>query len=403
MSAIFKYKFTDNDFNKMLAMRKDGKRMADIAKEFSVSTTPIYYLFKQKGLMTRDVRMIDDDKISKILSLYSLGKSTPKIAIELNMPLCSVISAFKRTKTKRRRQGIGSRTHNINQNFFEKIDSDKKAYIFGLIYGDGCNKYYPEKTTYVVTLCLKSEDKYMLEDINEILQSDYELRYREETNTYILTINSKKMSEDLLKLGCVPRKSLIKKFPTYDIVPQEFFSHFLRGYFDANGSASYREKSKYGDKMISISIYSSDDFIVGLSQYLINNLLIKNACHKDGKVSYCCFAKRENVSKFFEYIYKNATIFLRRKHKRYINFKNYCRKVDDDSISKEINGIKYKRCFTCREYLPLDSFYNYKTSKSGDGKTGRCKKCSSFFSKKAWAKKNSDEIEKGKLLELANG
>lgn len=40
------------------------------------------------------------------------------------------------------------------------------------------------------------------------------------------------MCEDLINLGCVPNKSLILKFPTFDIVPEKYMSHFIRGYFD---------------------------------------------------------------------------------------------------------------------------------------------------------------------------
>jgi len=44
------------------------------------------------------------------------------------------------------------------------------------------------------------------------------------------------MVNDLERLGCISNKSLILKFPTIDQVSEEFIPHFLRGYFDGDGT-----------------------------------------------------------------------------------------------------------------------------------------------------------------------
>lgn len=51
------------------------------------------------------------------------------------------------------------------------------------------------------------------------------------------------MVNDLEKLGCVSNKSLILKFPTKEQVPENLTSHFLRGYFDGDGSVFLSENS----------------------------------------------------------------------------------------------------------------------------------------------------------------
>jgi len=43
----------------------------------------------------------------------------------------------------------------------------------------------------------------------------------------------------LIKLGCVPKKSLILTFPTEEQVPQEFIYDFIRGYIDGDGYIQY--------------------------------------------------------------------------------------------------------------------------------------------------------------------
>ena len=53
------------------------------------------------------------------------------------------------------------------------------------------------------------------------------------------------MYEDLIKLGCVPNKSLTVKFPTEEQVPKEFLSSFILGLIDGDGSIGiYKRKVK---------------------------------------------------------------------------------------------------------------------------------------------------------------
>lgn len=47
------------------------------------------------------------------------------------------------------------------------------------------------------------------------------------------------MHDDLIKHGCIPNKSLKLKFPT--TVPDKLIRHFVRGYFDGDGSIAKNE------------------------------------------------------------------------------------------------------------------------------------------------------------------
>lgn len=52
-----------------------------------------------------------------------------------------------------------------------------------------------------------------------------------------IQISSKTLTADLLKLGCTPRKSLTLKFPNDGIFKSnDLIRHFIRGYFDGDGS-----------------------------------------------------------------------------------------------------------------------------------------------------------------------
>ena len=50
-------------------------------------------------------------------------------------------------------------------------------------------------------------------------------------------LNSPHLVETLISYGCTPRKSLTLKFPDFNIFKsQSLINHFIRGYFDGDGS-----------------------------------------------------------------------------------------------------------------------------------------------------------------------
>ena len=107
--------------------------------------------------------------------------------------------------------------HYINENYFESIDSEVKAYILGFIYSDGCIYIHP--TTFVLTFTQLEQDKDILIKIKNELESDYPLLEKvQKTNgkkAIKFYAHSKKIFNDLLKLGVTPKKSLTLKFPNY--------------------------------------------------------------------------------------------------------------------------------------------------------------------------------------------
>ena len=58
----------------------------------------------------------------------------------------------------------------------------------------------------------------------------------------VLAIVSDKLSSALSKLGGTPRKSLTLEFPKF--IPKHLMSHFIRGYFDGDGSVWNGKRKK---------------------------------------------------------------------------------------------------------------------------------------------------------------
>ena len=89
-----------------------------------------------------------------------------------------------------------------------------------------------------VKLELNKKDREILEDIqkemkNEIPIRDCKARGRTGESS-ILYINSKHIAMKLADYGMIPNKSLVLQFPKW--LDKKLVPHFLRGYFDGDGS-----------------------------------------------------------------------------------------------------------------------------------------------------------------------
>jgi len=126
------------------------------------------------------------------------------------------------------------------------------AYILGFLCADG-NIIDSENSSRTRYVQFASKDKEILEKIRKALNSNHPIRIRSSqkklfpngkyytfSKTFYFRIGNKKLVSQLEKLGVPARKSKIIKFPK---VPSLYLSHFVRGYFNGDGTV-YVEKRK---------------------------------------------------------------------------------------------------------------------------------------------------------------
>ena len=179
-------------------------------------------------------------------------------------------------------------------------------------------------------MSLQEEDRDILEKIRSEIGSEKPLEFLDYTNKhdggytyknqYRLLIFNKHMCETLESVGMMPNKSLKLQFP--DIKP-ELYPHFIRGYFDGDGSISQRIISDK-NQPITISIVSTENFCKRLVEISKKYLGIKSnyydaGCH-NGITKYFTIGSQGSIKKFLDWIYQDADLFLKRKHDRYLNY-----------------------------------------------------------------------------------
>lgn len=124
----------------------------------------------------------------------------------------------------------------IIDTFFD-VWNPNMAYILGYFAADGCMYKNPRGSHYIA---FTSTDLELITQVRNILKLsnliESRTRFEGYKKAYTLQIGSKRAYVRLISLGLTPNKSLTLKLPD---IPSKLLCHFVRGYFDGDGCASF--------------------------------------------------------------------------------------------------------------------------------------------------------------------
>ena len=204
--------------------------------------------------------------------------------------------------------------YTVNVDYFKSINTRDKAYFLGLLYADG---YIGNSKSRGKEMQLGLIDLDILTTFNIYLESNHlirptKIKYVGCSQGYRLSIIRDEIYDDLIKLGCFPKKSLILKFPTLEQVSNEFISHFIRGYFDGDGCITIKNYNK-----ASVQIAGTKEFLENI-KLILNNLSITCTIRPRKNINILYFSGTNNINKFYNFIYKDKNdIFLERKYNKF--------------------------------------------------------------------------------------
>lgn len=219
----------------------------------------------------------------------------------------------------------------INENVFDKIDTEEKAYWLGFIYADGnisdAKKIYEtrKKSVYRIEISLKTDDIGHLEKLKKFLNWKGVIKINKtnfkRSDRCRIYFNNKHMWNILNSYGCTPRKSLTLTFPNENIFSNiSLIKDFIRGYIDGDGSISYLNKNH---KKMALSIIGTQNILNGIQKYLplerVNKIWKKSGCNTN---TYTLAFNLWRGYYVCNYLYKDSSIYLDRKYDKY---KEYCR------------------------------------------------------------------------------
>ena len=260
--------------------------------------------------------MFTDNEVTQIIEYYEGGKSTYAIGKLLGRPHSTIYGMLKRKGIEMREYTYNDAVH---EDFFSVIDSPAKAYILGLWFSDGNVKH---DTRHAAALFMV--DKDIIEKVIPLLYEEPIEPILKKTKTrdqFGIVIRHKNICHDLIKQGCVPKKSLVLGWPPN--LPDYLISHFLRGLTDGDGCFSYSKSIKYNTYAFTWSLTSgSSDFCREASRTMERVLGVQTTFHKKlqkGKNPYytISISKRRDLIKLIDFLYKDSHgLYMDRKYEK---------------------------------------------------------------------------------------
>jgi len=310
----------------------------EIAEQVGLNKQSLYKRLVRNGVRLKTNEVVLDEK--EVVAKYESGMTMSEIAKEHSCSTKPVFAIVKKSGVSRK-PGNCARIHHT---FFEKINSEEKAYWLGVLFADGSVGSGVQKT---ISFTVAADDVEWVERFKKAIGSDVKITFRKNKwkGAAEFVVTSEKMWIDLNKLGVIPRKSLVCKLP---VIEPSLMKHMVRGLIDGDGSIAKAQRQ--------ISLVTGSEKVKEQFGEYVNSLgleykVAKGTCWK-------IMVNAENAVVLGDELYGGATVMLRRK------FVQYKSKLKGEGVElregcKEI-GLDVARVFV-QKYHYLSSIKPSKT------------------------------------------
>lgn len=288
----------------VLDMFGQGLSIIRIAKAFDVSAGSITKVVKNK-YPDWDGRKVLPTK--DIVRRYTEGETVESISNDLSVSHKTINVRLIESGVSLREQGEYQRQHFFNDDFFEIIDTERKAYWLGFMFADG-NVSSRMKD---VSISLKESDTNHLIKFGEDIGykgKGIVTKIKQSLDSYSanlfyakVSLRSSKMALDLVSKGCIPNKSLDLQPPIS--LPKSLERHFIRGIVDGDGYIS-------GSGLASLEIVGAYDLLVWINERMDGNPI------RPHKSIWRIRLSGKKAVEYMSYLYKDAEVYLDRKEER---------------------------------------------------------------------------------------
>ena len=266
-------------------------------------------------------KIISEELKQEIINTYlSKPMSQKELSNKFNLSLPTIGKILKDTPKYSKARVFNP---DLIEDYFQVIDSEEKAYFLGLIISDGNVFIGDDGRQASISITLDLNDEYILNAFKNAVK----------TNTIIgkdgrgcgtIAVRSNIMANDLKKYGVVPRKSFITYLPSN--IDEQYMPHLIRGILDGDGSIL--AKLNHDNRFLhSISFCGSHKLMEDISNYCYEKLNLqihpKVYDYKDRELSDIKIQNIQDMKIFGDWIYDNATIYLKRKYETYLLFKEH--------------------------------------------------------------------------------
>jgi hypothetical protein len=199
--------------------------------------------------------------------------------------------------------------------------TEQSAYIFGFWLADGCIRLksnHKNKNIIYKLFNIGNTDKQIMDDICSILQCSYCI-IKPQKQHWKISYALEHPSDKLFDFCYNITNTIYKSHGQYSLpnIPPELFHHFVRGFFDGDGSIHYKHyKTRHGKTIIALQTSftggKDTNIIQQLRDWFRDNIGLGNK--KITNIPYCKLSYNQYDSMLLcQFMYKDATLYMKRK------------------------------------------------------------------------------------------
>lgn len=251
-------------------------------------------------------------------------KSTKEIGKEVGVSNTTVIKWLKVYKVRIR----GSRLYKKpNLAKLQRCNTEDVAYFLGFFAADG--NLSTDSGSERITFNLNIQDLSILRKFKKTLEVNNKITFIEPKKTKYKGKIISSGKQCVLRVNCVGLKRCLDRFQLGHIhkknrkiiissnIPNRLVRHFIRGYFDGDGCITINDRKRKPGMVIA----SSSERILLQIEGFLNREGFTTKLKRRGDSSSCYYLQINinllNIKKMYNYLYKDSTIFLPRKRKKF--------------------------------------------------------------------------------------
>lgn len=300
-----------------------GWSASKIAKEYGLDAGSIRKRIKtnnwsaKKTQRSKKLTQQELDEIKKMLNNnISLDIICEKFQVSKDTVLKRKINNHWTVVKKRNK-------YNFDESYFDVIDTEHKAYWLGFLMADGYilskrkGKRKNESQSFGFAISVK--DMEMFDYFKKDLQAENPVNiYRNTTTSFgddfsygRILLTSQHAVDSLKSHGIVENKTFVTEMPA---LSEELIPHFIRGYSDGDGSVTRDINNR-----VSWAFCGTKELLTSFQEYFGTNYKLSQRFPERHNNNWTLkISGWTNVPRLLDIVYKDATIYLKRKYDKYV-------------------------------------------------------------------------------------
>lgn len=302
----------------IVAAYLSGATASEAVAPFGYSTRACYSVLRRHSIEKRG-QFIPKEQELKIVEAYLAGASQEKAAALFGYTgrTCDAIlkrnNIVPRNRSQARR--LVPRRYNVDEAFFDKIDTEEKAYWLGFLTADGA--VYTDAHETIIRIQLKATDVNHLHKFAAALHSEHPVvvaeknGYKKRLQAHIL-INSVRLVTALNQLGLNNRKSFTVE-PCQQ-VPPSLLSAYWRGIFDGDGHIGFVTSTC--NSFWVMQLCGSKAVVTGFQTYMGQFVNSRAKIRPNASIFSVAYAGTFLPQTIAKILYQDASVYLDRKFEK---------------------------------------------------------------------------------------